>query len=35
VHGEPDAASALEAAIEKDLGWNVNVAQYMQKVEVR
>ena len=35
VHGEPDAASALKVAIEKELHWNVDVAQYMQKVEVR
>lgn len=34
VHGEPAAATALEAAIEKDLGWNVNVAEYMQKAEI-
>ena len=34
VHGEPAAATALESAIEKDLGWNVNVAEYMQKAEV-
>ena len=34
VHGEPDAASALKDAITKELHWNVDVAQYMQKVEV-
>ncbi|HWR37500.1 MAG TPA: MBL fold metallo-hydrolase [Clostridia bacterium] len=32
VHGEPDSAAALKAAIEKELGWNVDIAQYMQKV---
>ena len=35
VHGEPDAASALKEAITKELRWNVDIAQYMQKVEVR
>jgi metallo-beta-lactamase family protein len=35
VHGEPDAATALKGSIEKDLGWRVDIAQYMQKVEVR
>lgn len=34
VHGEPDASSQLRAAMTKDLGWNVQVAQWMEKVEV-
>jgi len=34
VHGEPDASSQLRALMEKELGWNVQVAQYQQKVEV-
>jgi metallo-beta-lactamase family protein len=34
VHGEPAAAAALEVAIVKELGWNVNVAEYMQKVDI-
>ncbi len=32
VHGEPAAASQLQAAINKELGWNVQVAQWLQKV---
>ena len=35
VHGEPDASSQLRDAMVKDLGWNVQVAQWMQKVEVK
>lgn len=35
VHGERDAANALKESIEKELGWQVEIAQYMQKVEVR
>jgi len=34
VHGEPAAASALQAAMARELGWKVEVAQWMQKVEV-
>ncbi|HEY7354707.1 MAG TPA: MBL fold metallo-hydrolase [Terriglobales bacterium] len=34
VHGEPAASSQLRDTIEKDLGWNVEVAQWMQKVQV-
>jgi metallo-beta-lactamase family protein len=34
VHGEPEAASLLRDAMTKELGWNVQVAQWMQKVEV-
>jgi metallo-beta-lactamase family protein len=34
VHGEPDASSQLRDLMKKDLGWNVQVAQYLEKVEV-
>jgi len=34
VHGEPTAASQLRGAMAKDLGWNVQVAQWMQKVQI-
>jgi metallo-beta-lactamase family protein len=34
VHGEPDSAEALRQAIIKELDWNVDVAQYMQKDEI-
>jgi metallo-beta-lactamase family protein len=34
VHGEPDAASALKQAIEREMGWNVDIVQYMQKVAI-
>jgi metallo-beta-lactamase family protein len=34
VHGEPAAASQLKGAITKELGWNVEVAQWMQKVQI-
>jgi metallo-beta-lactamase family protein len=35
VHGEPSASSQLRDAITKDLGWNVQVAQWLQKVEIQ
>ncbi|HYX69598.1 MAG TPA: MBL fold metallo-hydrolase RNA specificity domain-containing protein, partial [Terriglobales bacterium] len=35
VHGEPAASSALRLAMTSALGWKVEVAQWMQKVEVR
>jgi metallo-beta-lactamase family protein len=35
VHGEPDASSQLRDAMTKELGWNVQVAQWMEKVEVK
>ena len=35
VHGEPAASSQLRDTMAKELGWNVQVAQWMQKVEVR
>ncbi len=34
VHGEPAASAQLRDTIGKELGWNVQVAQWMQKVEV-
>jgi metallo-beta-lactamase family protein len=34
VHGEPAASSALRDVMTKDLGWKVEVAQWMQKVPV-
>lgn len=34
VHGEPEASSQLRDAMAKDLGWNVQIAQWMQKVEI-
>jgi metallo-beta-lactamase family protein len=35
VHGEPDASGQLRDLMKKELGWNVQVAQYLEKVEVR
>jgi metallo-beta-lactamase family protein len=35
VHGEPEASSQLRDAMTKELGWNVQVAQWMEKVEVK
>lgn len=32
VHGEPEAASKLQQAISSNLGWNVKVAQWLEKV---
>jgi metallo-beta-lactamase family protein len=32
VHGEPEAASRLQQAIVTSLGWNVNVAHWLEKV---
>lgn len=34
VHGEPAAAEQLRDAMQKDLGWKVEVAEYMEKVPV-
>jgi len=34
VHGEPDASGQLRDVMKKDLGWNVRVAQYLEKAEV-
>jgi len=33
VHGEPDASAQLRDIMKKELGWNVQVAQYLEKVE--
>ena len=35
VHGEPDASGQLRDLMKKELGWNVQVAQYQEKVEVK
>jgi metallo-beta-lactamase family protein len=34
VHGEPDASGQLRELMEKELGWNVRVAQYLEKVTI-
>ncbi len=34
VHGEPGASSQLRDAMTKELGWNVQIAQWMQKAPV-
>jgi metallo-beta-lactamase family protein len=34
VHGEPDAAEKLRQSLERELHWNVRVAQWMEKVEI-
>ena len=35
VHGEPAAAAQLQEKMTKELGWNVKVAEWMEKVEVK
>ena len=35
VHGEPDASGKMRDVMKKELGWNVEVAQYLEKVEVK
>lgn len=35
VHGEPSASSQLRGLMRKELGWNVQVAEYMDRVEVK
>ena len=35
VHGEPSAASQLRDAMTKELGWNVQIAKWMEQVEVK
>jgi metallo-beta-lactamase family protein len=35
VHGEPAASSQLRDRIKNELGWNVQVAEYMERVEVK
>src|SRR6476646_1354065 len=32
VHGEPEAANRLQQAIASELGWNVNIAHWLEKV---
>jgi metallo-beta-lactamase family protein len=33
-HGEPEAAQSLQAAIKEKFQWNVNVARYLESVEL-
>jgi metallo-beta-lactamase family protein len=35
VHGEPDASGQLRDLMNKELGWNVQVARYLEKVDVK
>ncbi len=35
VHGEPAASSQLRDLMKKELGWNVQIAEYMEWVEVK
>jgi metallo-beta-lactamase family protein len=35
VHGEPDASGKLRDLMQKELGWNVQLAEYLEKVEIR
>ena len=35
VHGEPSASSQLRDLMKKELGWNVEVAEYMERVGVK
>ena len=35
VHGEPSASSQLRDLMKKELGWNVQVAEYRERVEVK
>ena len=34
VHGEPVASTQLRERMKRDLGWNVEIAQYLEKVEI-
>jgi len=34
VHGEPAAAAQLRDRMKKEVGWNVQVAEYMERVDV-
>lgn len=34
VHGEPNASSQLRDLMNKELGWNVQIAEYLQKINV-
>ena len=35
VHGDPEASSQLRDTMSKELGWNVQVAEWMKKVDVK
>ncbi len=35
VHGEPAASAQLRDRMKKELGWNVQLAEYMERVEVK
>jgi metallo-beta-lactamase family protein len=35
VHGEPAASAELRDLMAKELGWNVKVAEWMEKVDVK
>lgn len=35
VHGDPAASTQLRETLAKELGWNVQVAQWMQKIEIK
>lgn len=35
VHGEPAASSQLRDRMMKELGWNVQIAEYMERVEIK
>jgi metallo-beta-lactamase family protein len=35
VHGEPSASSQLRDRMKKELGWNVQIAEYMERVPVK
>ena len=35
VHGEPDASGQLRDLMKRDLGWNVEIARYLEKVDVK
>jgi metallo-beta-lactamase family protein len=34
VHGEPDASGNLRETMQRELGWKVEVAQYLEKVQI-
>jgi metallo-beta-lactamase family protein len=34
VHGEPDASGQLREVMQRELGWNVEVAKYLEKVQL-
>ena len=34
VHGEPDASGQLRDLMKRDLGWNVEIARYLEKVAI-